>query len=53
MTSLHREAQEKLERVSHEHKMGTIAKNGEFTNALEIPQPLNLKMVRERGVELL
>jgi integrase len=36
VTGLHRDAQERLERVSAGHNLGTIAKNGEFTDALEI-----------------
>lgn len=32
--NLHHEAQERLERVSHGHNLGTNTNNGEFTNAL-------------------
>ncbi len=36
VTDLHREAQERLQRIVFGHKTGRIAKNGEFTNAQEI-----------------
>ena len=32
VTNLHREVQERLERVSHGHKMGTISQFGELTH---------------------
>lgn len=32
----HQEAQERLERIGYGHKMGTMKRNGVFTNALEI-----------------
>jgi integrase len=35
VTDLHHEAQERLERVSHGHNLGTNRNNVEFTNALE------------------
>ncbi len=36
VTNLHHEAQERLERVSSGHEMGTTMNNGELSSALEI-----------------
>ena len=47
MTIIHREAKEKLDRVSSGHNKGTIVKMGDLTHGLESRNPLILNGARE------
>ena len=47
VTNLHHDAQERLERASSGHKMGTIRKMEELTHGLESRNPLILNGARE------
>ena len=51
VTSLHQEAQKRLDRLSYGHNLGTMPKMEELTHGPENPQRIVFKVVRETGIE--